>query len=232
MRTSGTSGHQTCLPLEVKVHFQHVEGDLKPIVPRDTRAPILLSRSPHEPADGHHQVMSTGQTVRDATVQDAEACAAIYAPYVTDTATTSELDPPSMAEMATRLASALDTHAWMVLEDQGHVVGYAYGSPYKARPAYRWSCEVSVYLELGRRRTGGGRALYDVLLTRLAERGFRTVVAGMTLPNDASVDLHAALGFEPVGVYRRIGWKHGRWHDVVWTQRALAANSGTPSEPR
>ena len=170
--------------------------------------------------------------VRTATEADAVACAAIYAPYVTDTAITFETEPPSAAEMAGRIAGAERTHAWLVLEDDGQVIGYAYGSPFKARAAYRWSCEVSVYLEAGRRRTGGGRALYEALLARLTERGFATAVAGMTLPNEASAGLHRALGFEPVGTYRRIGWKHGSWHDVAWVQRSLAASADPPSEPR
>lgn len=170
-------------------------------------------------------------TVRDATERDAAACAAIYQPYVTDTAITFEADPPSPEQMAARIADAQRTHAWLVLEDGGRVVGYAYGGPFKARAAYRWSCEVSVYLELGRRRTGGGRALYTALLARLAERGYRTAVAGMTLPNDASVGLHRAMGFAPVGTYRRIGWKHGAWHDVAWTQREIVAGDDPPAEP-
>ena len=127
--------------------------------------------------------------VRDASPDDAHACADIYAPYVTDTAISFETEPPSAAEMAERIATAVRTHAWVVLECQGRVVGYAYGGPYKARAAYRWSCEVSVYVERGRRRSGAGRALYEALLARLAERGFRTAVAGMALPNDASVAL-------------------------------------------
>ncbi|MDQ6936098.1 MAG: N-acetyltransferase family protein [Actinomycetota bacterium] len=171
-----------------------------------------------------------GSTVREGSERDAGACAAIYGPYVTDTAVTFENDPPSPAEMAQRIADAMRTHAWVVLETERRIVGYAYGGPFKARPAYRWSCEVSVYLELGRRRTGAGRALYDALFTRLAERGFRTAVAGMTLPNEASVGLHRAMGFEPVGTYRRIGWKHGRWHDVAWAQRSIAAGQDPPAE--
>lgn len=170
--------------------------------------------------------------VRDASEHDAEACAAIYAPYVTDTAITFETEPPTPDEMAARITTANATHAWLVLEDDdGTVVGYAYGGPFKARAAYRWSCEVSVYLTLGMRRSGGGRALYTALLERLAQRGYRTVAAGMTLPNDASVGLHRAMGFEPVGTYRRIGWKHGAWHDVAWTQRVLAAGDDLPAEP-
>jgi phosphinothricin acetyltransferase len=162
---------------------------------------------------------------------DATACAAIYAPYVTDTAITFETDPPSPAAMADRIAAAVRSHAWLVLEDQARVVGYAYGSAFNTRPAYRWACEVSVYLEVGRRRTGAGRALYEALFARLAERGFRVAIAGMTLPNDASVGLHGALGFAPVGTYRRIGFKHGRWHDVAWMQRFIASGDDPPAEP-
>jgi phosphinothricin acetyltransferase len=170
--------------------------------------------------------------IRGASVFDADACAAIYAPYVTDTAITFEISPPSPSDMARRIESYLRTHAWLVLENDERVVGYAYGGPMKERAAYRWSCEVSVYLERGRRRTGAGRALYEALLPRLTERGYRMAVAGMTLPNDASVGLHRALGFEPIGTYRRIGWKNGAWHDVLWMQRALAEGSDPPAEPR
>jgi phosphinothricin acetyltransferase len=169
--------------------------------------------------------------VRDGSERDAEACAAIYAPYVTDTAITFETHAPSAADMAERIAAASRRHAWLVLEDGGRVVGYAYGGPFHSRDAYRWACEVSVYLEVGRRRTGGGRMLYEALLERLTERGYRIAIAGMTLPNDGSVGLHRAMGFEPVGTYRRIGFKHGAWHDVAWTQRALAAGDDPPAEP-
>jgi phosphinothricin acetyltransferase len=169
--------------------------------------------------------------VRDATPEDAEACAAIYAPYVTDTAITFELDVPSAAAMAARIAAAAQTHAWLVAEDGGRVAGYAYGGPYKERAAYRWACEVSVYIERRRHRTGAGRALYEALLARLAARGYRMAVAGMTLPNDASVALHRAMGFEPIGTYRRIGYKHGAWHDVAWTQRPLAGDDGSDDQP-
>jgi L-amino acid N-acyltransferase YncA len=169
--------------------------------------------------------------IRDAREPDAAACAAIYAPYVTGTAITFESEAPTPAQMAERIATAQRTHAWLVLEHAGRVVGYAYGGPYKIRPAYRWSCEVSVYLELGRRRTGGGTALYGALLDRLARRGFRTAVAGMTLPNEASVGLHRAMGFEPVGTYHGIGWKHGAWHDVAWTQRTIGTGEDPPTEP-
>jgi L-amino acid N-acyltransferase YncA len=168
--------------------------------------------------------------VREATEHDAAACAAIYAPYVTDTVISFELAPPSPAEMAERIASS---HAWLVLEDDGgRVVGYAYGGRFAPRAAYRWATEVSVYVERGFERRGGGRMLYEALLAHLTERGFRMAIAGMTLPNDASVGLHRALGFETVGTYRRIGYKHGAWHDVAWTQRELIPGDEPPAEPR
>lgn len=166
--------------------------------------------------------------IRVATLQDAVACAAIYAPYVTDTVISFETEPPTAAEMAERIAAA---HAWFVLEDEGQIAGYAYASTFHPRAAYRWACEVSVYLELDRRRTGAGRALYGVLLPHLAERGYRAAIAGMTLPNAASEGLHRALGFEPVGTYRNIGYKFGAWHDVAWTQRVLAEGEDPPDEP-
>jgi phosphinothricin acetyltransferase len=167
--------------------------------------------------------------VRDATPDDAARCAEIYAPYVVDTAVSFETEPPGAAEMAGRIAEAQRGHAWLVLEDDRRVLGYAYAGPFMSRPAYRWACTVSVYLEPGRRRTGGGRALYEALLERLAGRGLREAMAGIALPNEASVGLHRALGFTEAGTYRRVGWKLGRWHDVAWFQRRLIDDDGPPT---
>lgn len=169
--------------------------------------------------------------VRSATAEDAEACAAIYAPYVTDTAITFEVETPTPTEMAGRIAASLDTHAWVVLTDARRVVGYAYGRPFKERAAYRWACETSIYLEPGLRRRGGGSRLYLALFARLAERGYHRAFGGMTLPNEASAGLHRALGFEPVGVFQRVGFKNGAWHDVAWVQKTIRELSGAPAEP-
>ena len=166
--------------------------------------------------------------IRDAVAADAASCAAIYAPYVRDTAISFEEEPPSVEEMARRIADYQRRHAWLVLEQDGDVVGYAYGGPFMARAAYQWATAVSVYLDPGRRRTGGGRALYEALFARLAARGHRTALAGIAQPNEASTGLHLALGFEHVGTYRRVGWKLGRWHDVAWYQRPLADDDGPP----
>ena len=173
-----------------------------------------------------------GGSVRDATTADTEACLAVYTPYVLTSTVTFELEPPTTADFARRIVEAQAQHAWLVLEEGGVVIGYAYGGPFKARPAYRWACEVSVYLAEGHRGRGGGRALYTALLNRLAERGYRTVAAGMTQPNEASAALHRSLGFSTVGTFRRVGWKLGGWHDVTWVQRDLAARQDPPAEPR
>lgn len=170
------------------------------------------------------------RVVRDATPADAAACAAIYAPYVEGTAVSFEQHAPTPDEMAGRIAAAQERHAWLVCEDDGRVVGYAYGGTFRARAAYRWTAEVSVYLEPGLRRSGAGRALYEALLARLAGRGFRTAVAGMTEPNDASTALHLALGFERVGTLRDVGFKDGRWHATTWFQRPLGAHDDAPAE--
>nr|WP_052109985.1 GNAT family N-acetyltransferase [Knoellia sinensis] len=159
--------------------------------------------------------------MRDATAADAAACAAIYAYYVEHTAATFEEIAPNPDEMATRIANAQVRHTWLVVERDGEIVGYAYGVPFKARAAYRYSCEVSVYLDRASRGGGLGRHLYAALLQRLEELGMRMACGGVTLPNDASVALHRAVGFEPVGTYRRIGWKQGAWQDVALFQKPL-----------
>jgi phosphinothricin acetyltransferase len=175
--------------------------------------------------------MNPAFEIRTASPADGEACARVYAPYVEETAISFESEPPDAVEMGNRIASSLAAHDWLVLEVDGRIVGYAYGAPHRTRDAYRWAADVSVYLEPGRRRTGAGRALYEVLFQRLRDRGYRIAVAGITLPNQASVGLHRAMGFESVGVYRGIGHKLGSWHDVEWLQRPLVPDSEPLREP-
>lgn len=172
-----------------------------------------------------------GLTIRDATSADAPACAAIYAPYVTDTSVSFELVPPDAATIAHRIVEAQETHAWLVIEDGGQIIGYAYGHPYAVRAAYRWSCETSIYLDLTRRGTGAGRLIYTALLERMVQRGYRQAFGIIALPNDASVGLHSALGFEQVGRLRDVGWKHGQWHDVITMQKTLSTEPNPPAEP-
>jgi L-amino acid N-acyltransferase YncA len=172
--------------------------------------------------------------IRDADPnRDATACAAIYAPNVEGSAVSFDERTPDTAEMAARMERSCDSHAWLLAERGGEVVGYAAATPFRDRPAYRWSATVSVYVAESARGQGVGRVLYEALFTRLRERGFRMACAGITLPNEASVGLHEALGFERTGVNREIGFKEGAWRDVGWFQLELApAPEGPPPEPR
>lgn len=172
-------------------------------------------------------------TIRDANSErDAAACAAIYAPYVETGPISFEERAPSAAEMAKRIERYTATHPWLVAEDGGGLVGYAYGTHYLDRPAYRWAAEVSVYVSEDRHGEGLGRDLYEALFARLRTQRFRIACAGITLPNEPSVRLHERLGFVQVGVSPRIGWKEGSWHDVSrWQLELVPAGTEPPPEP-
>lgn len=170
----------------------------------------------------------TQVTVRPATPADAQACADIYRPYVEETAVSFETEAPTTTELAARIASAI---AWLVAVDEHDtVLGYAYASRHRERAAYRFACDVSVYVGPGSAGRGIGRALYAQLFADLEERGYRQACAGIALPNAASIGLHMALGFRSVGTYERIGWKHGAWHDVHWMQLALGGDGPPVAE--
>jgi L-amino acid N-acyltransferase YncA len=157
--------------------------------------------------------------VRPASAQDAAACVAIYRPYVLDTAISWEIEVPTVEEMAARIAAAYE---WLVLERDDRIIGFAYGHALNRLASYRWSTETGIYMHVDHHRAGGGRGLYTQLLRRLAERGYRQALAGITQPNEASNAFHRSFGFEEAGLYRRVEWKHGRWHDVAWMQLDLA----------
>lgn len=169
--------------------------------------------------------------VRVALASDAAAVAAIYEPYVLHTAISFEETPPSASEMASRIETGLRTHPFLVFEQDGVVVGYAYAGSHAARHAYRWSASVSVYVDGGAHRKGVGRSLYETLIDHLRHQGMHSLFAGIALPNDKSVGLHEALGFEHLGTYREVGFKLGRWHDVGYWR--LGLRKGVPqSEPK
>jgi phosphinothricin acetyltransferase len=167
--------------------------------------------------------MAETTTIRSATVADAASIQALYAPFVERTTISFEDLPPTVDEIAARIAASLETHAYLVAERDDAILGFAYASQHRTRSAYRFSADVSVYVVDHGRRSGIGRALYHDLLSRLTALGFHAAFAGIALPNPASLALHRALGFEPVGVYREVGFKFGRWHDVSWWQRVLNA---------
>jgi phosphinothricin acetyltransferase len=160
--------------------------------------------------------------IRSASTADASPIQAIYAPFVEGTTISFEDVPPSVEEMAARIETYLQTYPYLVAERDGEIIGYAYAGQHRTRSAYRHSVDVSVYVTDRVRRSGVGRALYKALFADLAARGFHAAFAGIALPNPASLALHQAVGFEPVGVYREVGFKFGKWHDVSWWQRRLS----------
>jgi L-amino acid N-acyltransferase YncA len=200
---------------------------------RMTPAPTRWRRAGRAPWQCDHGAVTS--TLRHADpARDAAACAAIYAPYVTASAASFEEQAPSAEEFAARIERTSRTHPWLVLEEAERVVGYAYASPHRARSAYRWAADVAIYVDPAHQHRGAGRRLYSALLDLLREQGLRMACAGITMPNDASVALHRAMGFEQVGTYRAIGWKAGAWRDVSWWQLRLAGgddDGAAPAEP-
>lgn len=171
--------------------------------------------------------------VRRATADDAAAIASVYAPYVEASVVSFETEAPDEAEMRARIAAGGDLYPWLVAGgEDGAIQGYAYACAFRARPAYRFTVETTVYVADGGHRRGIGTLLYRALLPLLEAQGFAQAIAAVTLPNEASVRLHEGLGFRQAGVYERVGFKFGEWRSVGLWQRALAPLSTRPEEPR
>jgi phosphinothricin acetyltransferase len=159
--------------------------------------------------------------IRPATEADAKALLDIYRPFVERTVVSFETEAPSPEQFAARIATALNGWAWLVAEEGGKCIGYAYGTAHRERAAYRWSVETSAYVHSNHYHRGIGKALYAELFERLRTKGYCNALAIVTLPNDASMALHKSVGFQSIGVFRRAGWKFGAWQDVAWLQRVL-----------
>lgn len=170
--------------------------------------------------------------IRAAAVADAAAITDIYAHYVRDTAITFDTDAPSAAEVAERIEAGAGAFPWLVAEEDGAILGYAYAAAFRARRAYRFAVETTVYVGPGCEGRGVGSSLYRPLLETLEEQGFTQAIAAVTLPNEASVRIHERLGFVHAGTYAQVGWKLGRWLDVGLWQRPLARGENPPEEPR
>jgi phosphinothricin acetyltransferase len=168
--------------------------------------------------------------IRPALESDAPAVLAIYAPIVRTSAITFEYEPPAVAEVAERIRTITARWPWLVYVGDDDVRGYAYASSWRARAAYQWAVETTVYVHADAQRRGIGRALYGSLIACLRLLGYRLAIGGITLPNPGSVGLHEALGFRPAGVHRGCGWKLGAWHDVGFWELELAPRTGP--EPR
>ena len=169
--------------------------------------------------------------IRLARDSDCTAIAEIYDHYVKSTIVSFEYIAPDADEMASRMRDVMQVYPWLVAEENGLVLAYAYGSPHRARRAYRWSCDVSVYAHHNHHRRGVGRTLYQALLALLKEQGFANAFAGIALPNDPSIGLHEALGFHKIGIFEKVGHKFDSWHDVGWWSCALQEDDYRPHEP-
>ena len=159
--------------------------------------------------------------VRSAVPGDAGEILGIYAPYITDTGVTFETEVPSTAEFAARIDGILKNYPFLVYETDNKIIGYAYGSRYRERAAYKYSADVSVYVTQNHHGRGVGRALYTELFDLLRDRGIYTAYAGIVLPNEKSIGLHKACGFGEVGIYHNAGYKLGEWRDVLWVEKPL-----------
>lgn len=168
--------------------------------------------------------------LRDSTDADLVAITAIYADEVIHRTATFELDPPDVAEMASRIAAVrAQDLPWLVAEIGGEVAGYAYLSPFRLRPAYRYCVELSVYVSPRHQGQGVGKALMTVLIDRARQRGLRHLIGAIgDSGNAASIGLHRAMGFREAGVWRETGWKFDRWIDVVLMQLDLTPEGGPP----
>ena len=168
--------------------------------------------------------------IRPATVADVPAIAAIYRPAVVEGTASFELEPPDDAEMRRRFEGVTGGgFPYLVAAEGAHVLGYAYVSAYRARPAYRWSVENSIYVAPAAQGQGVGRRLLGQLIEATTAKGYRQMIAVIgDSGNAASIELHRAAGFTSIGIIRAVGFKHGRWLDSVLMQRALGAGESTP----
>ena len=169
--------------------------------------------------------------IRFVVPEDATVIQSIYAPYVANTSISFETEIPSVKTITERIKTMLSKYPYLVYETDSTIIGYAYASRYRDRAAYRFSADVSVYVAPEHHRHGVGKALYSKLFDLLIKQNIYTIYAAITLPNEASIGLHKSLGFHEVGVYQNVGYKHGKWLDVIWLEKPLREYD-TPEEDR
>lgn len=172
--------------------------------------------------------MKESISIRMMTDADIAVALAVYAPYIEETAISFEYEVPTLEEFAQRVGTITKQYPWLVYEEDGKVIGYAYGMTHRTRTAYQWSVEVAIYVAKDYRGRGVGKRLYKKLFELLKQQGYRTAFAGMTMPNEKSEALHLSCGFEEIGVFKNIGYKFGQWHSVKWFQKQLGDNYDTP----
>ncbi len=161
------------------------------------------------------------ENIRPVTVLDAATISSIYAHYVKHTPITFEIDVPDETEIKKRITDYTKKYPWIVATVNGKVVAYAYAADFKARAAYRWSVESSIYVDKDFHGKGLGQKLYTELCERLKEMGVLNIIGGITLPNPASEKLHEKMGFQFVARFPEVGFKMGQWYDVGYWQLTL-----------
>ena len=166
--------------------------------------------------------------IRFATEKDAEAILKIYAPYIEKTAITFEYEVPSLSEFSKRIAEIQKKYPWIVYEEEGEILGYAYGGPEYTRAAYQWTVETSVYLSEKARGKGIGTALYEKILDILKKQNFCVCYVLINDDNEASVKLHEKLGFKQNGYRKNCGYKFEKWHSIVIMEKQLNEFSVPP----
>ena len=189
--------------------------------PENGAQPLRLARPGRSPSSGRAGL------IRPAGPADAASVLERYAPIVRESFVSFELEPPPADEMARRIDAGIE---WLVFEEAGDILGYAYAMPFHPRAAYRWSVEVSVYVPAAAEGRGLGRHLVEGLLDEVRRRGFVNAFAGIALPNPASVRLFEGVGFEQIALQRSVGFKLGAWRDVGWWQLQLREPTVPPPQ--
>ncbi len=166
--------------------------------------------------------------IREASLKDASRIWEIYAPYIRETTYTFEYEVPTLAEFEKRMAGIMERFPWLVCEEEGEIIGYAYADTYGVRAAYDWCVDLSVYVDMKKRGKGAGALLYRALFAVLKEMHFQNLYAVITGENTGSVEFHEKLGFETFAVYPKAGYKFGKWLDVIWMQLFLGEHENPP----
>ena len=182
---------------------------------------------------------NTSITIRMANPADAQALLNIYAPYVINTAITFEYDVPSVEEFASRIAHSLEKYPYLIAEEGGNILGYAYASPFHDRPAYDWAVETSIYVDQNIKHRGIGRKLHDALESTLREQGILNMNACIAYPPEEdehldknSVEFHAHMGYRLVGEFYKCGYKFNRWYNMVWMEKLIGEHLSDQKPPK
>lgn len=166
--------------------------------------------------------------LRVARKEDVPGMLAIYAPYVTDTDVTSDFEVTEAEVYCTQIEKVLEDYPWLVAEAGGKIIGYSYAKKHRERAAYEWCCESSVYVHEDYQGRGVAKQLYEALQEILVKQNMVNVYAGIAQPNENSTMFHVRMGYTPVGVYKKVGFNNGQWHDVLWVHKTLIKHPANP----